>query len=419
MPTGVIDLVAYGTFDTHLTANPQITFFRTVYRRHTNFAVESIEQTFTQYPQFGKKTSITLTKNADLVSNMYALVTLPPLNTEDPPYYIYGVGNALFKRIDISIGGFVIDTHYSDWLNIWSELSVPKSKREGYDRLVGNNPTHGFATASDLTPGANSPFTNRLYIPLQFWFNRNPGLALPLLALQNSQVKLTIQLASYSDITQAGTITDDNNEFSCKLYIDYYYLDNDERRRFNQLTHEYLIEQVQYNNGVSITSADQNKNKNVEIQFDRPVKELIWVNCKSGNKTFDYSNSSAELTFTAKLFVNGQDRFMERHENYFRLVQNKNCHTNIPRTTVYRVSQNGVISSANGKSDNYNQFIYTYSFALYPENLQPSGHCNFSRIERSTLQINYDSVDTNYTLKIFAVNYNVLRIAGGTASLVY
>ena len=420
MGGGLVQLVANKTNETtYLIGNPEITFFKIVYRRHTNFAIESIEQKFVSDPAIGGQITAIISRDADLCGAMYLEVTLPHVLSSTSNTYIYGVGNALVKQASIDIGGTILDTHYSDWLNIWSELSVPKSKREGYDRLVGNNPTHGFATASDLTPGANSPFTNRLYIPLQFWFNRNPGLALPLLALQNSQVKLTIQLASYSDITDSGTITDPNNEFSCKLYIDYYYLDNDERRRFNQLTHEYLIEQVQYNNGVSITSADQNKNKNVEIQFDRPVKELIWVNCKSGNKTFDYSNSSAELTFTAKLFVNGQDRFMERHENYFRLVQNKNCHTNIPRTTVYWVSQNGVISSANGKSDNYNQFIYTYSFALFPENLQPSGHCNFSRIERSTLQINYDSVDTNYTLKIFAVNYNVLRIAGGTASLVY
>ena len=406
MGGGLMQLVAYGAQDIYLTGNPQITFFKVVYRRHTNFAVESIEQTFNGTADFGRLVTATISRNGDLIQQMYLEVLLPSLGGSY--YWSYGIGNAMIQKAEIEIGGQLIDRHYGEWMDIWTELSVPEGKRHGYDDMVGNN-------LAGTTTGANL----RLYVPLQFWFNRNPGLALPLLALQNSQVKLTIQLASYSDITQAGTITDDNNEFSCKLYIDYYYLDNDERRRFNQLTHEYLIEQVQYNNGVSITSADQNKNKNVEIQFDRPVKELIWVNCKSGNKTFDYSNSSAELTFTAKLFVNGQDRFMERHENYFRLVQNKNCHTNIPRTTVYRVSQNGVISSANGKSDNYNQFIYTYSFALYPENLQPSGHCNFSRIERSTLQINYDSVDTNYTLKIFAVNYNVLRIAGGTASLVY
>ena len=414
MGGGLMQLVAYGSQDIYLTGNPQITFFKIVYRRHTNFSMESIEQTFNGTIGFGRTLSTIISRNGDLLYTMDLRIVLPtvPAANNESFRWLNWLGHILVKYVELEIGGQKIDKHYGHWLHIWNELTQTAGHQAGYANLVGNVPKLVQSTTGDVPSVI-------LYIPLQFWFNRNPGLALPLLALQNSQVKLTIQLASYSDITQAGTITDDNNEFSCKLYIDYYYLDNDERRRFNQLTHEYLIEQVQYNNGVSITNADVNKNKNVEIQFDRPVKELIWVNSKSGNKTFDYSNSSAELSFTAKLFVNGQDRFMERHENYFRLVQNKNCHTNIPRTTVYRVSQNGVISSANGKSDNYNQFIYTYSFALYPENLQPSGHCNFSRIERSTLQINYDSVDTNYTLKIFAVNYNVLRIAGGTASLVY
>ena len=149
--------------------------------------------------------------------------------------------------------------------------------------------------------------------------------------------------------------------------------------------------------------------------------ELIWVNRKatpSYNNLFDYSNgSNVEIQFTAKLFVNGQDRFLEREQAYFRLVQNKTCHKNIPRTKVYKINYLGNIAS--GSFHTYNQFIYTYSFALFPEDLQPSGHCNFSRIERTTLQMNYPTVSANLVLKVYAVNYNVLRITGGTASLVY
>lgn len=419
MGGGLVQLVANKTNDTlFLIGNPEITFFKVVYRRHTNFAIESVEQKFVgNNPAIGTQLTAIISKEADLCGAMYLEITLPHSNTSINQY-VYGVGNTIIKQVSIDIGGTIMDTHYNDWLNIWSELSVPQSKREGYDRMVGNDPSYQFADAASLTAGNNSPFSNRLYVPLQFWFNRNPGLALPLLALQNSQVKLTIQLATYAEITQAGTITDSNSEFSCRLFIDYYYLDNEERRRFNQLTHEYLIEQLQYNNGVAITSADINKNKNIDLQFERPIKELIWVNHCSSSKQFDYSDgSNAELSFSAKLFVNGQDRFMERYAAYFRLVQNKTCHTNIPRTKVYNVSQNGVVLSSS--SANYNQFIYTYSFAMFPEELQPSGHCNFSRIERSTMQINYDTVATNYTLKIYAVNYNVFRIAGGVASLVY
>ena len=411
MGGGLVQLVANKTNDTKfLIGNPEITFFKVVYRRHTNFAIESVEQKFISDPVIGTPAIAFISRDADLCGPIYLEVVLPTVDATSN-CYIYGAGNALVKQATIDISGTIIDTHYNDWLNIWSELTVPAGKRELYDRMVANNPGNDFAGGA----------SNKLYIPLQFWFNRNPGLALPLLALQNSQVKLTIQLASYSELTYSGTIRDSSSEFSCKLFFDYYYLDDEERRRFNQLTHEYLIEQVQYNNGVAVFTTDNNKNLNFDIKFDRPVKEIIWVNHlvdPTNNNLFDYSNgSNVEIQFTAKLFVNGQDRFLEREQAYFRLVQNKTCHKNIPRTKVYKINYLGNIDK--DKYIYHNQFIYTYSFALFPEDLQPSGHCNFSRIERTTLQMNYPTVSANIILKVYAVNYNVLRITGGTASLVY
>jgi len=422
MGGGLVQLVANKTDDTtYLIGNPDISFFKVVYRRHTNFAIECIEQKWISDPVIGTQITAFISKEADLCSAMYLEVTLPHVADTFANRYIYGVGNAIVKEASIDIGGTIIDTHYADWLNIWNELSISGSKREGYDRLVGNDPTNSFAGAASLTVGANSIFSNRLYIPLQFWFNRNPGLALPLLALQNSQVKLTVQLASYAELTHAGTITDTNNEFSCRLLIDYIYLDNEERRRFNQLTHEYLIEQMQYNGDENIVSGDAGKNKNIDLKFERPVKEIIWVNrlnSPSYNELFDYSNgSNVEISFNAQLFVNGQERFLIRDAGYFRLFQNYRHHSNIPRTKVYKISKYGNIDKDN--YNYYNQFIYTYSFAYFPEDLQPSGHCNFSKIENTILQINYPTVSSAFKLKIYAVNYNVLRIAGGVVSLVY
>lgn len=418
MGGGLVQLIANKTDDTKfLIGNPDITFFKIVYRRHTNFAVESIEQKFLSDPIIGSKLIAIISKEADLCNAMYLEISLPHVLSGNK--YIYGVGNALIKEVSIDIGGTIIDTHYNDWLNIWGELTVSNGKREGYDRLVGNNPNNTFGLASSLT--SNSPYTNRLYIPLQFWFNRNPGLALPLLSLQNTQIKLNIQLASYAEITHSGTIVDTYNEFSCRLFIDYIYLDNDEKQRFTQLTHEYLIEQVQYNNDFIISSVDQGKNIKIDLQFERPVKEVIWVNhltVPTNNELFDYSNgSNSEVTFVGKIFVNGQDRFIERNNGYFRLVQNNMCHTNIPRTKLYNISQNGNIDKLQFK--NYNQFINTYSFALNPENFQPSGHYNFSHIKQTTLQLNYNSIIANYNVKIYAINYNILRIVNGIATLVF
>ena len=412
MPTGVIDLVAYGTFDTHLTANPQITFFRTVYRRHTNFAIESIEQTFTQYPQFGKKTSLTLTKNGDLVNNMYALVTLPA--NISTTYYIYGVGNALFKKIDVTIGGFVIDTHYSDWLNIWGELTTEEGKLIGYDKMVSNYYQQTQANSSTC------------YVPFRFWFNRNPGLALPLVALAYQDVQFLFEFETMENLSN-NTLTSSANTLNCRIYADYIFLDTEERRLFGQNMHEYLIDQVQYN---EFQVASGSSFYNAKLNFNLPVKELIWVHTPTtttdyGN--FDYScngTSTPDMhTFTSgKLVVNGSDRMPERFADYYYLVQNYQRHTRVPRTSIVHNTYDDSLTLKTNAP--YRNYIYTYSFALEPENHQPSGNCNFSKLKNAELQLKYNAIayfDYTYSrkLKVFAVNYNVLKIGSGMAGLAY
>ena len=432
-----MQLVAYGAQDIYLTGNPQITFFKVVYRRHTNFAVESIEQTFNGTADFGKRVTATISRNGDLIQQMYLEVVLPDVATTGSNEWTYGVGNALVKQAEIEIGGQLIDRHYGDWMNIWTELTVPAGKRDGYDNMVGNTP----ALSSEQVGGLSADAAVRLYVPFQFWFNRNPGLALPLIALQYHEVKLNLELRPLSDLVQGFTSTGPTGSVtSCKLYVDYVYLDTDERRRFAQVSHEYLIEQVQFTGTETIPT--NTNNKNVTLNFNHPVKELIWVHTTSNHASayssstigsgnwFNYSGSDAsgvDSFSTALLQLNGHDRFSVRYADYFRKVQTYEHHTRVPR-----VGADIIDAAASVAKKNLRQYIYCYSFALSPEEHQPSGTCNFSRIDNAVLQLNY-AVDsqvsnaalqsqlalTSLNLNVYAVNYNVLRIMSGMGGLAY
>ena len=417
MGGGLMQLVAYGAQDIYLTGNPQITFFKVVYRRHTNFAVESIEQTFNGSVDFDKRVTATISRNGDLVKQMYLECELPSVGGTNTPEWVYGVGNALVKEVEIEIGGQLIDRHYGEWMNIWSELSVPEGKRRGYDNMVLNNPQAGqvgHATANNADGGVV-----RVYVPLQFWFCRNPGLALPLIALQYHEVKINLTTRPLNELVVGDNTTAPTGSLGCKLYVDYVYLDTDERRRFAQVSHEYLIEQVQFTGDESVTASSS---KNATLNFNHPVKELIWV-CRNtvhgtqdltrgnfGNAWLNWSGtndaSSAEAFATAKLQLNGHDRFTERNADYFRKVQNYEHHTRVPRVGADLITD-----------DHLEQYIYTYSFALSPEEHQPSGTCNFSRIDNAVLQLT--TVTVAGVLKVFAVNYNVLRIMSGMGGLAY
>jgi hypothetical protein len=436
MGGGLMQLVAYGAQDIYLTGNPQITFFKVVYRRHTNFAVESIEQTFNGQADFGKRVTATISRNGDLIQQMYLEVVLPDVATTVSNEWTYGVGNALVKQAEIEIGGQLIDRQYGDWMNIWTELTVPAGKREGYDNMVGN----AVGVSSEQVSDLSADTARRLYVPFQFWFNRNPGLALPLIALQYHEVKLNLEIRPLADLVQGFTSTGPTGSLGCKLYVDYVYLDTDERRRFAQVSHEYLIEQVQFT-GTETVNANTT-NKNVTLNFNHPVKELVWAHTTSNHSSayvaattgsgnwFNYSGSDAsgcDSFTTALLQLNGHDRFSVRYADYFRKVQNYEHHTRVPRA-------GGDLAGlqSDTKQISLRQYIYSYSFALSPEEHQPSGTCNFSRIDNAVLQVNYaaDSqlgssalqtqlASTSLNLNIYAVNYNVLRIMSGMGGLAY
>ena len=537
-----MQLVAYGAQDVYLTGNPQITFWKVTYRRYTNFAIESIEQTFNGQADFGRRVTCIISRNGDLAYRTYLQVTLPEINQYmgNTASLASGTGSVyarwldypgeqLIAQVEVEIGGQRIDRQFGDWMHIWNQLTMTSEQQRGYFKMIGNTtqltfitdpsfsdvdgPCDSLAPRQVCAPRNALPETT-LYVPLQFWFNSNPGLALPLIALQYHEVKINLDLrpideclwavtslscnsagttavaTQYSPGTSvSATIAYNQSLVAASLYVDYVFLDTDERRRFAQNPHEYLISQLQFTGDESVGSSS---NK-IKLNFNHPVKELIWVVqpdqnvdycsallCDSllfkvlGAQPFNYTDSIDALpnaihafggpsevsagnyidanglfddagamdayvpsTFTgywngpndvysepnfggsglptsssisaalanlgtaattnghfnnstvsdagtfvlsetsldmhcwgqnpvvvAKLQLNGQDRFSEREGSYFSWVQPYQSHTRCP-----------------------DEGINVYSFALRPEEHQPSGTCNFSRIDNATLQL--------------------------------
>ncbi len=540
MAGGLMQLVAYGAQDVYLTGNPQITFWKVTYRRHTNFAMESIEQTFNGQADFGRRVQCTISRNGDLAYRTYLQVTLPEVSASDGArnsnansgagdaqhrWYDYP-GEQLISTVEVEIGGQRIDRQFGDWMHIWNSLTMTSEQEAGYKAMVGhttqltyltdaaahavNSPCKDAAPAQVCAPRNALPATT-LYIPLQFWFCRNPGLALPLIALQYHEVRITLDLRPLEEclFSVRPNLNGDANEYvpvsksleSASLFVDYIFLDTDERRRMAQNPHEYLIEQLQFTGDESVGSTSNR----IKLNFNHPVKELVWVvqrdslvdKCNAQDLHLDYGcqyfnytdavdilppdnaafrassasaveggdtvevsddgfvvNDAAQGVFatntaavtdvnddkidvlvpptatsqaslvsdggafvlaetaldmhcwgqnpvvTARLQLNGQDRFAEREGSYFDLVQPYQHHTRTPSTG-----------------------INVYSFALRPEEHQPSGTCNFSRIDNATLQmtLSHDTVGDAETAKVrvYAVNYNVLRIMSGMGGLAY
>ena len=422
MGGGLLQLVAYGAQDVYLTGNPQITFFKVVYRRHTNFAIEAIEQTATGSNSLGSRATFQLTRNGDLIHRVYFYGQIKN-NADTSVALVPNFGQKLLKTIELEIGGQRIDKHYSEWLYIWNELSLPFGKREGYYKMIGANKYNNCTLLETKK-------SYELYVPLEFWFCRNVGLALPLIALQYHEVKINVEYESQAKLVdekttnttfQADTIknnTYDNANIvleAPKLWVDYIFLDTDERRRFAQLSHEYLIEQLQFTGTDNITSSTNDDGmKSMRMNFNHPCKELVWAIKKNEDGVYwnnfstatplsgvttatvnDYYNSTNPVR-QAKIMLNGNDRFAQRKGDYFSLVQPYQHHENTP--------------------DDYHKGINVYSFAIKPEEHQPSGTLNMSRIDTAVLSL---SSLIEGSIHIYAVNYNVLRILSGMGGLAY
>ena len=424
MGGGLMQLVAYGAQDIYLTGNPQITFFKVVYRRHTNFAMEAIEQTFNGVANFGSKVVCTIARNGDLVGRMIIEIDMSTTNGGALAAEIRGLGHKLIKSAEVEIGGQKIDKHYGEWLDLWNQLCETSENKLKLKQMI-----NGCLK--------NEDGSNKLYIPLQFWFNRNPGLALPLISLQYHEVKIVIEFNKQSDIkwrdngnlgvTRVLPSTTKLNNVC--LFSDYIFLDTDERRRFAQVSHEYLIEQLQTTGTCSFKSRVEKVN--IPLNFNHPCKELVWVVQDSTRKgTFDYTvkgtgnshvgvENDDEYVCDTVLQLNGHDRFRRREGSYFRLVQPYQHHGSAPDQGV---NVNGDVSKPE------NGYMYAYSFALKPCEHQPSGTCNFSRIDNAVLNMSLRDVSTitvgttthgDKDVRVYTTNYNVLRIMSGMGGLAY
>ena len=543
MAGALMQIVAYGAQDLFLTGTPEITYWKVSYRRHTNFAMESIEQTFQGQADFGRRVSAIVSRNGDLAYRTYLQVTLPEINQQmkntgsssDGVYarWLDYIGEQLVSQIEVEIGGQRIDRQYGDWMHIWNQLTMSEEQKRGYWKMIGHTTQlvyitdPNFAAISGPCAAAGGPSQvcaprnalpeTTLYIPLLFWFCKNPGLALPLIALQYHEVKFNldirpigeclwaVQSLTASQGTQSVTLAYQQSLVAASLYIDYIFLDTDERRKMAQNPHEYLIEQLQFTGDESVGSSS---NK-IKLNFNHPCKELIWVVQPDGNVDYCASLDASQVLFktlgaqpfnytdaldalpnavhafggpnetngangfitssglfemagaidaqassgaaadwasagganylpfteasnlapngssvsdagtfvlaetaldmhcwgenpvvTAKLQLNGQDRFSEREGSYFDVVQPFQHHTRAPDTG-----------------------INLYSFALRPEEHQPSGTCNFSRVDNSVLQLVLSSPTVAGTatakVRVYAVNYNVLRVMSGMAGIAY
>jgi len=441
-----MQLVAYGAQDVYLTGNPKVTFFQAVYKRHTNFAMENIQQTVNGSPASSGRVSVTIARNGDLVGNMY--VALAPsfngaeanLTSNNTQPDVNWVAERAIAAVELTIGGQRIDKHFQTWWRLYSEVFLAEDDKMEYGKM-----TTSIATGSAQSSTGTTAY--RVYLPLLFFFNRNPGLYLPLIALQYHEVRLDFDLTTYFNTFFSQSVFE--------VWANYVYLDTEERRRFAQKGHEYLIEQVQHTGGDSLAAAQNT----VRLSFNHPVKELIWAyqnttstsinsmwNFSTGvgnvNVTVDplkfltgattgvatvlphvtgaphlFANATVDSTCSNafwieegsvtvgcevgplrdfKLILNGQDRFKEQLGKYFNQYQPYVYHSGTPYPG-----------------------IYVYSFALQPEEHQPTGTCNFSRIDNAQVFFNLKNQYTNTLQKMFAVNYNILRIQSGMGGLAF
>ncbi len=438
---GLLQLVAVGKQDVFLTGNPQITWFKMVYRRYTNFAIESQAIPFDGDPDFGKRLTCTIPRRGDLLGPLLLEITLPEIYLTNGTLaaYVNSVGHALIEEVSIEIGEQEIDKHTGEWMEIWSELTTPAGQRAGFNNMIGRfdgslapPTTYPPSTAVAVGTTAYQYGAVKLYVPLQFWFCKNPGLYLPLLAMQYHTVRINLKLRSLSQLVfQAGIPVNSN---ACpppatqvqvakikdiRLYGDYAHLDVEERRRFVANSHEYLIEQLQYTPRVDIP--ETTTTATVPLEFNHCIKEMVWVlqrnAIEANNEWFNFSSTSTQepgqrrdMLQDAIIQMDGYDRFEVRDAGYFRLVQPWLRHTNVPIGT----------------------FIYCYSFGIKPEEQQPSGSFNASRIDTLKLQIslrpdttlpvtdpNYIPACGNSHIRVYAVNHIVLRVVEGFAGVLF
>ena len=482
----LMQLVANGSQDIYLTGNPEMTYFRAVYRRHTNFAKESILQNTVGTLKQGSKFSVIIGRHGDLLTDINIVIKRKTFEVAKSKmtlitgisgdcsgnFYYPSAGYNFLDYVEVEIGGQVIDRHYGDWLNIWTDLTENNDKKMLLNQMLYGK-TRLVSREADIFKDGD------IYLPLKFWFCNNPGLALPLIALQYHEVKLNFSLTPscfssetkvYLDIVGLGSISagsdnvttalqnghyhplEDKDEViiaaetniidELSVYADYIFLDTEERRKFAKVKHEYLFEQIQTQGPTSLSTTINRSS--VDLRFNHPIKEVIWTlddeainNCSS-----TCSSKKYEIIKSGLIQLNGKDRFQKRNGSYFTLAQRYQHHSGSPLKYLFEALYSGDLR---GFKKNWDEFtgsgipseaIHLYSFALHPEKNIPSGTCNFSRLDNVVLELDFFTGQGSHpcigssrpclyptpnkrTLWVYGVNYNVLRIMGGMGGLVY
>ena len=457
MGGGLLQLVAYGAQDAYISGNPQITFWKGLFKRHTNFAMEPFRVNFSGQVQWGTKQTALIGRHADLIYSTYVEVVLPQKDSAGNIYYWNNrngcLGYNLIRYVEIDIGGQVIDRMYSEFMVIWAQLTNTIDGRMKVQSMVSGpcatpNGPSGLIYGPECTTTGRAQKVNVLYIPLPFFFTRNPGAALPLIALQYHEVKINVIwnepqfiAGNFTNTAVTNTVPNPDETYppiqnlpqaiQAAIYVDYIYLDTEERRRMAQASHEYLIEQTQYNEDKGIRGA----NNRIDLTFNHPVKELLWVvqpsyftDCRIAadlelGEGLSYClgpfRYNAEPVFDQWLQINGQDRLDRRYGDYYNKVQAYQHHSGTLNAGSI-ANQNWAYPSSGG--------VYLYSFALRPEEHQPSGTCNFSRIDTATIVMNMAGNDAvgpsaddigDWNVRVYAINYNVLRVMSGMGGLAY
>ena len=475
MAGGLMQLVAYGAQDVYLTGQPKVTFFQAVYKRHTNFAMEAILQTVNGSAANGARVSVTIARNGDLVGDMW-LQLQPSAGTAQSAMAnlvstnVTGDWNWVAERavaaVELTIGGQRIDKHYQTWFRLYAEVFLGESDKYAYGKLATlANPA--YQTTGTGNMNGNSANPAYVYLPLLFFFNRNPGLYLPLIALQYHEVRLDFDLTNYYSL-YFGT-----NQV--QVWANYVYLDTEERRRFAQKGHEYLIEQVQHTGGDSIASGASSETSPtlIRLSFNHPIKEFIWCyqnaltttaigTGSNYNGMWNFSSNTANVNVTSNLanYITTQNYLLPHLAGCPHLYSNGTSSTatgnafwieegqplvgsfEVGPLYQFKIVLNGQDRFAAQAGKYFNQYqplqyhtgtpypgIYVYSFALKPEEHQPTGTCNFSRIDNAQVSVALKSqafalaatpnTQGACVQKLFAVNYNILRIQSGMGGLAF
>ena len=427
MVSGVIlQLMTCNSQDVHITGNPEITHFKSIYKQYTNFAIETIEELFINTPNLPKtdtynhrnvcknrSVSCKLSKKGDLLKDVILEldISIPVLldsTIKLKDIFVKRPGLALIESVELEIGGVIIDTLYGEWIDIYYQLSKEENEYAKITRLIDGS------LRSDCMEDVV-----KMYIPIPFFFTKNIGLSLPLIALEYNNVTIHITFKNDLSIVKVDNYTDIVSKpkiLNAKLLCNYIFLDINEKKHFYTQPLEYIIEQIQFSGNK--TSCLDVPCANINLLFHHTCKEIIWVCQDSSNINIgsynpfcysgEFNNKSVDILNNVELIINNVKRFQKRDSSYFRIVQPYQHHNGSLYNNKYNYEERG--------------YIYSYSFSLYPDNSEPSGVCNFSRVSNCKLicKINNQNIKgSHYSIRVYAVNYNILKCSKGMAHLVY